>query len=125
MSAIERMKDLARRNCGRRDAQGNPPALADDSRMSSLEVLLPEDLEEHVQFNRTRLSSYVLLSEEPNTHCECRGRARNTKPKDPSHPGRHDPMDIGAFGKSKDKHGKGRKEARTARQEQEQEQGLN
>ena len=45
MGAIERMEDLVRRNCGRRDAQGNVHSLAKDIRMSSLEALLPDDLE--------------------------------------------------------------------------------
>ena len=34
MGAIERMEDLVRRYCGRRDAEGNPQSLADDMRMS-------------------------------------------------------------------------------------------
>ena len=52
MGAIERMEDLVRRYCGRRDAQGNVDALAEDIRMTSLEALLPDDLEKHVQLNR-------------------------------------------------------------------------
>ena len=82
--------------------------------MSSLEALLPDDLEKHEQLNRARLTSYGVLREEIKTYCECRGHtnARNTKQKGPSHPGGDDPMDIGAFGKgkgkqSKGKHGKG------------------
>ena len=83
--------------------------------MSSLEALLPGDLEKHVQLNRARLTSYGVLREEIKTYCECRGHAnaRNTKQKGPSHPGGDDPMDNGAFGKgkgkqSKGKHGKGK-----------------
>ena len=64
MGAIERMEDLVRRNCGRRDAQGNAHTLADDIRMSSLEALLPDDLEKYVQLNRARLNSYGVLREE-------------------------------------------------------------
>ena len=52
MGAIERMKDLVRRCCGRRDAQGNVYSLAEDIRMSSLEALLPDDLEKHAQLDR-------------------------------------------------------------------------
>ena len=37
MCAIEKMEDLVRRNCSRRDAQGNAHTLAEDIRMSSLE----------------------------------------------------------------------------------------
>ena len=77
--------------------------------MSSLEALLPDDLEKHVQLNRARLTSYGLLREEIKTYCECRGHeARNVRQKGPSHPGGDDPMDIGAFGKGKGKHGKGK-----------------
>ena len=76
--------------------------------MSSLEALLPDDLEKHVQLNRARLTSFGVLREEIKTYCECRGHAnaRNTKQKG-SHPGGDDPMDIGAFGKGKGK-GKGK-----------------
>ena len=38
MGAIERMEDLVRRNCIRRDDQGNTRTHADDIRMSSLEA---------------------------------------------------------------------------------------
>ena len=61
MSAIERMEDLVRRYCGKRDAKGNQRRLADDICMSSLEALLREDVEKHVQLNRARLASYVVL----------------------------------------------------------------
>ena len=139
MGAIEKMEDLVRRCCSRRDAQGNAHNLAEDIRMSSLEALLPDDLEKHVQLNRARLTSYGVLREEIKTYCECRGHeARNVRQKGPSHPGGDDPMDIGAFGKGKGKQSKGKhgkrqrqRKARTARttrtgqgQEQGQEQGL-
>ena len=108
MCAIEKMGDLVRR-C-QRDAQGNAHNLAEDIRMSSLEALLPDDLEKHVQLNRARVTSCGVLREEIKTYCECRGRAnaRNTKQKGSSHPGGDDPMDMGAFGKGKGKQGKGK-----------------
>ena len=68
MGANERMEDLVRRYCGRRDAQGNVRSLAEDIRMSSLEVLLPDDLEKHVQLNRARLNSYGVVREEIKTY---------------------------------------------------------
>ena len=37
--------------------------------MSSLEALLPDDLEKHVQLNRARLNSYGVLREEIKTYC--------------------------------------------------------
>ena len=118
MGAIEKMEDLVRRYCSRRDAQGNARNLAEDIRMSSLEALLPDDLEKHVQLNPARLTSYGVLREQIKTYCECRGHAaRNVRQKGPSHPGGDDPMDIGAFGKgkgkqSKGKHGKGKEKGK-------------
>ena len=99
MCAIERMEDLVRRCCGRRDAQGNVHTFAEDISMSSLDALLPDDLEKHVQLNRARLSSYGVLREEIKTYCECRGHAnaRSAKQKGSSHPGGDDPMEIGLF----------------------------
>ena len=66
MGAVERMEDLVRRYCGRRDAQGNVHSLAEDISMSSL----PDDLEKHVQLNRARLNSCGVLREEIKTYCE-------------------------------------------------------
>ena len=109
VGATERMEDLVRCYCGRRDAHGNVHSLATDIRMTSLEALLPDDLEKHVQLNRARLNSYGVLREAIKTYCECRGHAaRNTKQKGSSHPGGDDPVDIGAFGKGKGEHGKGK-----------------
>ena len=59
MGAIERMEDLVRRYCGRRDVQGNVRSLVEDIRMSSFQALLPGDLEKHVQLNRARLIRMV------------------------------------------------------------------
>ena len=91
MCAIEKMEDLVRRYSSRRDAQGNAHTLAEDIRMSSLEALLSDDLEKHVQLNRARLNSYGVLREEIKTCCECRGHAnaRNMKQKGSSHLTRH------------------------------------
>ena len=136
MGAIEKMEDLVRRCCSRRDAQGNADNLAEDIRMSFLEAFFPDDLEKHVQLNRARLTAYGVLREEIKTSCECRGHAnaRNTKQKGPSHPGGDDPVDIGAFGKGKGKQSKGKHGERKGKgkqgqqgqhgQEQGQEQGL-
>ena len=125
MGAIERMEDLVRRYCSRRDAQGNAHTLAEDIRMSSLEALLPDDLEKHVQLNRARLTSYGVVRGQIKTYCECRGHAnaRSAKQRGSSHPGGQDPMNIGAFGKgkgkqSKGKHGKGKGRGKQGQHEQ-------
>ena len=95
--------------CSPRDAQENAHTLADYIRMSSLEALLQDDLEKHVQMNRARLNSSNLLREEIKTYCEYRGHASvRTKQKGPSLPGGDDPMDIGAFCKRKGKQSKGK-----------------
>ena len=119
--AIERMEDLVRRCCGRRDAQENAHTLAEDIRMSSLEALLLDDLKKHVQLNRARLTSYGVLREEIKTYCDA--NARNAKQKGSSHPGGDDPMDIGAFRKGKGKqseckHGKGKGKGKQGQQGQ-------
>ena len=57
LCAIEKMEDLVRRHCSRRDAQGNAHTLAEDMRMSSLDALLPDDLEKYeaaTQMHETR-----------------------------------------------------------------------
>ena len=79
MGAIEKMEDLVRRYCSRRDAQGNAHNLAEDIPMSSLEALLPDDLEKHVQLNRARLTSYGVLREEIKTYCGSRSTKRETE----------------------------------------------
>ena len=79
LMAIERMEDVVRRCCGRRDAQGSRRTLADDARMCSLEALLPEDPEKHLQLHRSRLTSSVVLRGEITTYCECRGHAHARK----------------------------------------------
>ena len=111
MCAIERMEDLVRRCSGRRDAQGNAHNLAKDIRMSSLEALLPDDLEKRVQLNRARLTAYGVLREEIKTYCECRGHAnaRIIKQKGSSHPGGDDPRCIWQ------RQGQRQRQARTAR----------
>ena len=120
--ASEKMEDLVRRYSSRRYAQGNAHSLAEDSRTSSLEALLPDDLEKHVQLNRARLTSYGVLREEIKTYCDCRGHA-NARRRGSSHPGGDDPMDIGALGKGKGKqsegkHGKGKGKGKQGQQGQ-------
>ena len=67
MGAIERMEDLVRRYCGRGDASRKRALSCGRHCMSSLEALLPYDLEKHVQLYRARLTSYVVVREENKT----------------------------------------------------------
>ena len=62
--AIERMEDLTRRYCHRKDRRGVRNTLPEDIRMASLEALLPADLEKHVQLNAVRLDNYDALRAE-------------------------------------------------------------
>eukprot|EP00971_Amphidinium_carterae_P110177 2182470-Amphidinium_carterae.1 len=64
--------------------------------MASLEALLPEDLEKHVQLQRSRLDTYAKLREEVVLYAEARGFTA-TKPggvaKPRADPRPDDPMD--------------------------------
>ena len=71
--AVERLEDLMRRYCLRRDQDGRRHVLSEDIRMASLEQLLPDDVEKHCQLNGARLSSYQLLREEVIMFAEARG----------------------------------------------------
>ena len=58
--AMEKVKDLTRRDTSRKDATGKQLTLADDIRMASLEALLPSDLKKKIRAEIVR-------------HCEARG----------------------------------------------------
>eukprot|EP00971_Amphidinium_carterae_P033414 658064-Amphidinium_carterae.1 len=92
--AVERLEDLMRRYCMRKDTQtGARHTLAEDIRMASLEALLPEDLVKHVQLQRARLDTYAKLREEVVLYAEARGftgakpggvaKPKGTRPDDP------------------------------------------
>ena len=98
--AVERLEDLMRRYCQRKDTHtGNRHTLAEDIRMAALEALLPEELEKHCQLQRARLDTYDKLREEVVLYAEARGytapkggqvaRPRDARP--------DDPMDVGVF----------------------------
>ena len=78
MGATEKKEDLVRSYRGRRDAQCRQHVIAEDIRMSSLETLLRQDLEKHVQLNRERIGTCGVLREELRTDCENRGHARTS-----------------------------------------------
>ena len=112
LGALERHEELVRRYCNRRDAQGARRELPEDVRMASVECLLPDDLEKHVQLNRARLDDYGKLREEIVMYVEARTGARVHSKK--KHNDQHAPMDVDSLvrdakGKSKgDKGGKGK-----------------
>ena len=101
---IEKLEEKIRRYCERRDTTGKKLTLNEDIRMASLEALLPDDLEKHVQLNRGRLQTYETLRNEVVLYAEARGTTVKT-PRD----GRaDDPMDTSSLMKGKAK-GKGKK----------------
>ena len=72
MGAIERLEDLMRRYTSRRTADGSLAVLNEDIKMTCLESLLPDHLEQHVQLNRARLSSYSQLRSEIMLYAEAK-----------------------------------------------------
>lgn len=61
--AVERLEELLRRCCTRKGSAGLRRTIPEDSRQSSLEALLPEELEKHVQMNHARLGTYKAVRE--------------------------------------------------------------
>ena len=90
MGAIERMEDLVRRYCSGRDAQGNAHTLAADIRLSSLEALLPDDLERAQESNEIEFVQFPERRDQNVLRIQSHASAR-TKQKGPSHPGGDDP----------------------------------
>jgi len=101
---IEKLEEKIRRYCERRDATGTKMTLNEDIRMASLEALLPDDLEKHVQLNRGRLQTYEALRGEVVLYAE----ARVTSVRPPRDSRADDPMDTSSLAKGKSK-GKGKK----------------
>jgi len=126
MGAIERLEDLMRRYTSRRTADGNLAVLNEDIKMTCLESLLPDHLEQHVQLNRARLSNYSLLRSEIMLYAEAKQTAlAGAMPKvsKPLDDGGQKPMDLDSLhykgggkdwkdpkgkGKGKDSKGKGK-----------------
>ena len=113
MGAIERLEDLMRRYTSRRMADGNFAVLNEDIKMTCLESLLPDNLEQHVQLNRARLSNYSLLRSEIMMYAEAKQTATaGAMPKvsKPPDDGGQRPMDLDSLykGGGKDPKGKGK-----------------
>ena len=128
MGAIERLEDLMRRYTCRRTADGSHAVLNEDIKMTCLESLLPDSLEQHVQLNRARLPTYALLRSEVMLYAEAKQTAMaGAMPKvsKPIDDGGQRPMDLDSLhhkgggrdwkdpkgkgkGKGKDPKGKGK-----------------
>ena len=116
-AAMERWEEMAMRYERRRDENGNREQLTESIRMAALESLLPEELENHVQLNMSRLTDYETLRREITQYLEVRTGARirdapvNVAPTGGGRKKSPDDMDIGSMqqkGKG-GKHGKGSK----------------
>ena len=71
--AVEKLEDLMRRYCSRRDSSGILCTFSEDIRMAAFEALVPQELERHVHMNRSRLDCYRVLREEVVAFAEARG----------------------------------------------------
>jgi hypothetical protein len=103
----ERWEEMIRRYERRKDSTGNRTKLDEETKMSAFEMLIPEDIENHLMLNRKRLSTYELQKEEVNMILETRIGAKIKEPnlKRGIHNTKNDAMDVDAFGKG---HGKGK-----------------
>lgn len=101
---VEKFEEKVRRYTERRDVNGARLVLSEDIRMAALESMLPDDLERHVQLNRSRLQDYNALRNEVMLYAEARGTP-SRPPKDVH----NDPMDTSMLDKGgKSKKGKGK-----------------
>ena len=110
LASLERHEELVRRYCNRRGPDGARRELPEDVRMASVECLLPEELEKHVQLNRARLDDYPKLREEIVMYVEARTGSRAPRKK-ADNQWQYSPMDVDSLmrdGKGKGK-GKGDK----------------
>jgi hypothetical protein len=71
-SALERWEEQVRRYERFRDERGNRQPLSEDIKMASLESLVPDELERHLQLNATRLPDYDAAREEVRMYVEAR-----------------------------------------------------
>ena len=99
LGSIERLEELVRRYCNRRDGDGNRRKIAEDIRVQALESLLPEALEAHVQLNRVRIDDYQKLRDEV-VMCTEAKTGLQMKIQKPSQPVKGpSAMDVNAFAK--------------------------
>ena len=107
----ERWEDMIRRYERRKDSAGNRTKLDEETRMSAFEMLIPEDIENHLMLNRKRLSTYELQKEEVNMILETRIGAKIKEPnlkKGIHAKSSSDAMDVDGFGKGGKSQSKGK-----------------
>ena len=100
---VEKWLDSARTYERRRGPGGTRASIPDDIKIATLEQLVPAELEKHMLLNRSKHSTFEEAMSEISGYCEIRtGASFGRSQANP------DAMDIGAFGKGKDK-GKSKK----------------
>ena len=62
--ALEKWDDLVRRYQKRRSGGNEVQRLDDDIKVSALESMVPQDLEQHLAMNRSRLTTYQQVRDE-------------------------------------------------------------
>ena len=95
--------ELVNRYESRRDGSGHRQVLADDIKMSILESMCPSEIERHLQLNRSKFVDFNDMHAELSTYLETRVGVRLKIESLGSSKRGEDDMDIGAFGKGKEK----------------------
>ena len=72
----ERWEEMIRRYERRKDSTGNRTKLDEETKISAFEMLIPEDIENHLMLNRKRSSTYEIQKEEVNMILETRVGAK-------------------------------------------------
>ena len=104
---LEVWEKNVRRYEKRRDDAGNRSIIPDDIKASILESMVPEDLEKHLQLNRSRFKGYVASRAEVALYVENHTGAR-LRQVDTNHVRDPNAMDIGSMAHGKGKNGKGK-----------------
>ena len=63
-AAIEQLEDLFRRYENRKNEAGERERLSEDIKATSLELLVPSDIERHLLLNKGRLTTYAQMKSE-------------------------------------------------------------
>ena len=78
--SIEKLEEIMRRYCTRRDHDGSFLTLPNNIRMFALKSLCPEDLAKHLDLNQSRFRTYDDTRREIINYCENRGHYAHVKP---------------------------------------------
>ena len=103
LGALERWEEMLVKYERSKDAAGGNRVLAEDIKMAALETMVPNELEQHLQLNATRFTTYSEMRAEVLAFCEARAgskvREQPFKPSGGNNRG-DDPMDVDALDRS-------------------------